>query len=227
LRVQERSTSQRRRTLAIGDAHGHSFALAGLLQLVEPRPDDTIVFLGDYVSRGPDSRGVLQAVMDLRRRCEVVALRGNHEEMLLDARNDPESLAMYVAVGGDAGLVSPRPRQRNRALSGERWAFLEGLPLCHETDSHFFVHGNYAPNRPLSDQDSQTALWLPIDPPPGPHYSGKTVVVGHTPQIDGRVLNLGHLVCIDTGCGFGGLLTAFDVGTGQVWQVDELGTPAP
>jgi len=50
--------------------------------------------------------------------------------------------------------------------------------------------------------------------------------VGHTPQIDGRVLNLGHLVCIDTGCGFGGLLTAFDVGTGQVWQVDEEGRPA-
>jgi serine/threonine protein phosphatase 1 len=82
------------------------------------------------------------------------------------------------------------------------------------------------PQRPFADQDRQTALWLPIDPPPGPHYSGKIVVVGHTPQIDGRVLNLGHLVCIDTGCGFGGLLTAFDVGTGQVWQVDELGTPA-
>ena len=212
--------------VAIGDIHGHCDALKGLLRLLEPRPEDTLVFLGDYVSRGPDSRGVLQAVMDLRRLCQVVALRGNHEEMLIDARRDPEALAMFVAVGGDAGLVSPRPRQRNRALSGEHRAFLEGLPLCHETDSHFFVHGNYAPNRPLSDQDRQTALWLPIDPPPGPHYSGKTVVVGHTPQIDGRVLNLGHLVCIDTGCGFGGLLTAFDVGTGQVWQVDELGTPA-
>jgi serine/threonine protein phosphatase 1 len=141
-------------------------------------------------------------------------------------RRHLEALAMFVAVGGDAGLVSPRPRQRNRALSGEHWAFLEDLPLSHETDTHFFVHANYAPNRPLSDQDSQTALWLPIDPPPGPHYSGKTVVVGHTPQIDGRVLNLGHLVCIDTGCGFGGLLTAFDVGRGSIWQVDELGTPA-
>jgi serine/threonine protein phosphatase 1 len=214
------------RTIAIGDIHGHSRALAGLLALLEPHPKDTLVLLGDYVSRGPDSRGVLQAVMDLRRRCQVVALRGNHEEMLIDARRDPEALAMFVAVGGDAGLVSPRPRQRNRALSGEYWAFLEGLPLCHETDSRFFVHANYAPNRPLSDQDRQTALWLPIDPPPGPHYSGKTVVVGHTPQIDGRVLNLGHLVCIDTGCGFGGLLTAFDVGTGQVWQVDEEGRPA-
>ncbi len=95
------------RTIAIGDIHGHADALTGLLRLVEPRPEDTLVFLGDYVSRGPDSRGVLQAAMDLRRRCQVVALRGNHEEMLPDARNDPESLAVYVAVGGDAGLVSP------------------------------------------------------------------------------------------------------------------------
>ena len=80
--------------------------------------------------------------------------------MLIDARRDPEALAMIVAVGGDAGLISPRPHQRNRTLSGEPWAFLEDLPLCHETDTRFFVHANYAPNRPLSDQDSQTALWL-------------------------------------------------------------------
>jgi serine/threonine protein phosphatase 1 len=222
-----RGSANRSRTIAIGDIHGHVRALAGLLALVAPRPEDTLVLLGDYVSRGPDSREVIQTVIDLGRRCRVVALRGNHEEMLIDALRDPEALAMFVAVGGDAGLVSPQPRQRNRALTGEHWAFLEGLPLCHETDSHFFVHANYAPNRPLSDQDRQTALWLPIDPPPGPHYSGKTVVVGHTSQIDGRVLNLGHLVCIDTGCGFGGLLTAFDVGTGQVWQVDESGSWSP
>jgi serine/threonine protein phosphatase 1 len=144
--------------------------------------------------------------------------------MLIDARRDPEALAIFVAVGGDAGLASPRPRQRNRALSGEHWAFLEDLPLGHETDVHFFVHANYAANRPLPDQDRQTAHWLPIDPPPGPRYSGKTVVVGHTTQIGGRVLNLGHLVCIDTDCGFGGLLTAFDVGSGQVWQVEEDGS---
>jgi len=215
------------RTYAIGDIHGHSLALAGLLTLLEPRPNDTLVFLGDYVSRGPDSRGVLEAVMDLRRHCHVVALRGNHEEMLLDARRSPDDLAMLVAVGGDAGLIAPRAGQKDRSLSGEHWTFLEGLPISHETASHFFVHAKYAPNRPLSDQDRQTALWLPIDPPPGPHFSGKTVVVGHTPQVDGTVLNLGHLVCIDTGCGLGGLLTAYDVTGGRVWQVAEDGSSCP
>jgi serine/threonine protein phosphatase 1 len=215
------------RVVAIGDTHGHAEALTGLLRLVDPCSTDTIVFLGDYVSRGPDSRGVLQAVMDLRRHCQVVALLGNHEEMLLDARRDPESLALYVAVGGDAGLVTPLAGQVDRSLTREHWAFLEDLRLSHETDTHFFVHANYAPNRHLSNQDRQTALWLPLDLPPGPHFSGKTVVVGHTPQIDGRVLNLGHLVCIDTGCGFGGLLTAYDVESGQVWQVQEDGSSSP
>ncbi len=221
-----RAASQSGRTIAIGDIHGHAAALAGVLRLVEPRPADTVVFLGDYVSRGPDSRGVVRAVMDLRARCRVVALTGNHEEMLLDARNDPEALAMYVAVGGDAGLVMPRGGRHDRSLSHEEWEFVEALAPCHETDTHFFVHANYAPNRHLADQDRQTALWLPLDPPPGPHFSGKTVVVGHTVRIDGTVLNLGHLVCIDTGCGFGGLLTAFDVGGGSLWQVDEEGRPA-
>jgi serine/threonine protein phosphatase 1 len=215
------------RTIAIGDIHGHPRGLAGLLRQVGPSPSDTLVFLGDYVSRGPDSRGVLQAVMDLRRHCQVVALLGNHEEMLLDARREPESLVLYVAVGGDAGLVTSLAGQVDRSLSGEHWAFLEGLRLCHETDTHFFVHANYAPNRHLGDQDRQTALWLPLDLSPGPHFSGKTVVVGHTPQIDGRVLNLGHLVCIDTGCGFGGSLTAYDVESGQVWQVEEDGSSSP
>ena len=91
---------------------------------------------------------------------------------------------------------------------------------------NFFIHANYAPNRPINGPDSQTALWLPLEPPPGPHYSGKTAIVGHTPQFDGDVLNLGHLVCIDTGCGLGGILTAFEPASGRLWQVDERGRSA-
>lgn len=193
---------------------------------MEPRQDDTVVFLGDYVSRGPDSRGALQAVIDLGRWCRVVALRGNHEEMLLDARRNPVALASWVAVGGDATLVLPPSSQTWRALDEAQWSFVAGLPAFHETDGHFFIHANYAPNRPIDGQDSQTALWLPLEPPPGPHFSGKTAIVGHTPQFDGDVLNLGHLVCIDTGCGLGGVLTAFEPASGRLWQVDERGRPA-
>jgi serine/threonine protein phosphatase 1 len=214
------------RTIAIGDIHGHADALTGLLRLLEPRDIDTVVFLGDYVSRGPDSRDVIQAVIDLGRRCRVVALRGNHEEMLLDARSNRIARAAWVLVGGDASLVAPSASEGWRALDDAQWSFVSGLPTFHETDDHFFVHANYAPNRPIDGQDSQTALWLPLEPPPGPHYSGKTAIVGHTPQFDGDVLNLGHLVCIDTGCGFGGILTAFEPVSGRLWQVDERGEEA-
>ena len=74
------------RIIAIGDVHGCSAALAALVQAIAPTPLDTLVFLGDYIDRGPDSRGVLEQVIALAERCIVVPLLGNHEEMLLAAR---------------------------------------------------------------------------------------------------------------------------------------------
>ena len=133
---------------------------------------------------------------------------------------------MFVAVGGDAGLVSPRPCQRNRALSGEHWAFLE----VSRSAMRPTATSSSTPITPRTAPSLTRTARLPSGSRsirPRAALLREKVVVGHTPQIDGRVLNLGHLVCIDTGCGLGGLLTAFDVGTGQVWQVDELGTPAP
>ena len=108
-------------------------------------------------------------------------------------------------------------------LREEHWEFLKRLPLYYETDGHFFAHANYAPNQPWSQQSSQVLLWLDLADLPGRHYSGKTAIVGHTPQKDGKVLDLGYLKCIDTGCGHGGLLTALDVDSGRIWQVTEDG----
>ena len=72
-------------------------------------------------------------------------------------------------------------------------------------------------------------LWRPLEGNdlPGPHYSGKVAIVGHTPAKNGRILDLGHLKCIDTGCGHGGLLTALDVTSGRIWQVTESGDLIP
>ena len=105
----------------------------------------------------------------------------------------------------------------------EHNAFLKQLSSYYETDEHFFVHASYYPNRRMADQDSQTLFWEPLDDELGQHYSGKNAILGHSPQMDGRILDVGHFQCIDTGCGFGGILTAFDVLSGQIWQVDEQG----
>lgn len=213
------------RTIAIGDIHGHSAALAGLLERIQPLPDDTLVFLGDYVDRGPDSKGVIELILALRERCRVVPLMGNHEEMMLQARTDRRARWMWLDNGGDKALLSYGEEGNPHAVPRTHYEFLQGLERLHETATHFFVHANYAPNFKLSEQSAMTCLWLPLDEPPGPHYSGKTAVVGHTPQPGGRVLDLGHLVCIDTGCGFGGMLTAFEPASGRIWQVDESGQP--
>lgn len=211
------------RTIAIGDIHGHASALAAIIDAVDPQPVDTVVLLGDYIDRGPDSRGVLQLVLGLTERCQLVPLLGNHEEMLLHARTSGSALSVWLAHGGDATLRSYGSSEDLEGIPTKHFQFLSALRRYYETETHFFIHANYAPNWRLDQHDSKTALWLPLTDLPSRHYSGKTAVVGHTPQPKGRVLNLVYLLGIDTGCGFGGLLTAVDVGTGEQWQVDETG----
>ncbi len=210
------------RTFAIGDIHGHPKALRSLLSLLELRPNDKVVFLGDYVDRGPDSRGVLQQVIELSDQCRTVALMGNHEELMRRALADSRALPVWLANGGDTALQSYGADGIHR-IPPAHLEFLSCLPRFHETETHFFIHANYAPNWRLEQHDSTTALWLPLTDLPGPHYSRKTGVVGHTPQPDGKVLDLGHLICLDTGCGLGGWLTAMEMGNGRIWQVDEKG----
>ncbi len=210
------------RLIAIGDIHGHAKALAAILKRVRPTPEDTLVILGDFVDRGPDTKGVMDQLLALEGQCHLVTLMGNHEEMVLAAREGRSDFELGE-VGGDAAMDSYGPGRTTNVIPREHWAFLERLPLYYETASHFFVHANYAPNQHFRDQGSQTLLWLDLADLPGPHFSGKTAIVGHTPQKDGRVLDLGHLKCIDTFCGHGGLLTALDVGSGQIWQVTEGG----
>ena len=182
-----------------------------------------IVTLGDYLDGGPDSRGVIEQLLALGGQCGLVPLLGNHEEMLLTAREGRADLDSWLRFGGDATLASygledlesfPRPHLD----------FLAGCRRFYETDTHLFVHANYWPNLPMAEQPANALLWEPLRADRAyPHYSRKTAVVGHTPQQDGSVLDLGFLICIDTGCCEGGWLTALDVGSGEYWQTNERG----
>ena len=94
------------RTLAIGDIHGCARALDALLAAVKPRPDDLLVTLGDYVDRGPDSRGVLDRLVSLYATGRLVPLLGNHDLMMLHAREWAEAGSMWLACGGKSTLTS-------------------------------------------------------------------------------------------------------------------------
>jgi len=213
----------RDRVIAIGDIHGHSRSLAALVGQLRLGPADTLVTLGDYVDRGPDTKGVIDQLIALDERCRLVVLKGNHEETMLGAREGHSDMQFWLRFGGDAALDSYGPGRELSLIPRQHWQFLERLPLYYETDEFFFLHANYAPNQHLHQQHSQTVLWLDLNDVPGPHFSGKTAIVGHTPRHDHTLLDLGHVKCIDTGCGHGGPLTALEVHTGQIWQVDEAG----
>jgi serine/threonine protein phosphatase 1 len=213
------------RIIAIGDIHGHAHALAALIGQIDLQPNDTLITLGDHIDRGPNSKEVLDQLLELEIRCHLIPLMGNHEEMMLGAREGLDNFNFWMKFGGDMALDSYGNGRSVNLIPREHWAFLNRLVRYYETDQHFFVHASYWPNRHFHEQSTLTLFWEPLkeNESPTPHFSGKIAVVGHTPQKNGKILDLGHLLCIDTGCGHGGLLTALDITSGRLWQVTENG----
>ncbi|MGQ9576300.1 MAG: metallophosphoesterase family protein [Thermoguttaceae bacterium] len=211
------------RLIAIGDIHGFWDALAAILEAIQPQPEDTLIPLGDFVDRGPDSPRVLEEMLRLRQRCHLVPILGNHDELLLDLYHGAPGLEDWLSFGGKEtldsyGCLSPQD------LPPEHIEFLEGCLTYHETAAHFFVHASYLPDLPLDWQPPEVLRWSSLHyQVPEPHMSGKTAIVGHTAQRDGRILDLGYLKCIDTGCYCGGWLTAMEIPSGRLWQADALG----
>jgi serine/threonine protein phosphatase 1 len=212
------------RTLAIGDVHGSAIALDALLAAVAPTPADRLVFLGDYVDRGPDTRGVLDRLIRLRReRPGTVFLRGNHELMMTRARGDRSECRMWLSVGGAQALASYGSPGRLADVPAEHWQSLtEHLVDYFETDTHLFVHANLFRELPPDEQPELMLFWEFLTGPTR-HESGKTVVCGHTSQKSGAVLDLGDTICIDTFAYGGGFLTCLDVGSLRYWQANQLG----
>jgi serine/threonine protein phosphatase 1 len=213
------------RVIAIGDIHGCADALRAILAAIKPSPGDTLVVLGDCVDRGPDSRQVIDELLRLRERCRLICLMGNHEEMMLnylDGRPQPDA---WLELGGAATVESYRSVDgKLHPPPADHIEYIRNWSDCFQTDTHFFVHASYEPERPLYEQHWQTLRWNSLrDWIPEPHVSGKIAIVGHTSQKDGEILDLGHLLCIDTYCWGGGWLTAIDTTTSQVWQADLAG----
>jgi serine/threonine protein phosphatase 1 len=219
------------RTIAIGDIHGCLDALNALIDAIQPSQEDTLVTLGDHIDRGPNSRGVLDRLLVLAEQCRLVPLQGDHEEMLLEALDDSNTLSRWLRCGGVETLYSYgwSPDRNRRRL--EDWIpkhhreFLAGSqPYC-ETDTHLFVHAGFLPQLPMDQQPGAGLRWRVTDARSAvSHLSGKVAIVGHTAQQSGDVLDLGFLVCIDTNCARGGWLTALDTDTGKIWQADLAGS---
>ncbi len=208
------------RIYAVGDVHGCADRLAELHALVaadaarRPCAAVTLVHLGDYIDRGPDSAGVLARLLGPPPvpGAQVVNLIGNHETMMLDACDPdapPGALEFWLGNGGLETLLSydadPDDPAWRRAIPAAHIALLRRCRLLHRAGEYVFVHAGIRPGVPLAAQDPFDFLWIREPFLSWPEELEAVVVHGHSPapQPELRLNRIG----IDTGACFGGALT--------------------
>lgn len=169
---------------AIGDVHGHLIQLKTLLNALPMASRDELLFIGDLIDRGPDSAGVLRLVHRLREAYPVTVLRGNHEALMLAAREDAMAEARWRSFGGETTLAS-YGASKPEGIPEEDWRLLEASELFHEAAGAIYVHAGLDPSLDLDHQLESDLLWRHFDDL-APHDSGKFIVCGHSPQLSGR-----------------------------------------
>src|SRR5882724_1519957 len=200
-------------TFAIGDIHGCLDKLerlvAGCEAYAAGRPTRWI-FLGDYIDRGPGSRGVIEFLMRMQRAQlgAVVCLKGNHEQLAIAAHDSARAMPAWLANSGET-------TQQNYPDNGGRiiephLAWLRALPLCHDDGLRFFVHAGVDLTVPLGEQEDEIMLWMrePFLTQSDEVDCGRFIVHGHTPQTNGTPDLRKHRVNLDTAAVIGGPLTA-------------------
>ena len=199
-------------TYAIGDVHGCAALLDVLLEQIADHAGDRpsrLVFLGDYIDRGPDSAAVLRTVSRLHwaEPDRVACLMGNHERMLLDALLAPQTAEHWLYNGGDATLDSFGARDVG-GLPRDTLDWLEALPTLHADAARWYVHAGFRPGNGSPDPDDHNRLWIREPFLEGDHDFGRHVVHGHTPQRSGRPEIRRFRTNLDTAAVYGGALTA-------------------
>jgi diadenosine tetraphosphatase ApaH/serine/threonine PP2A family protein phosphatase len=221
---------------AVGDIHGRSDLLAKLLRQIEVDAEQqdaakkTLLFIGDYVDRGPDSRGVVEMLLHgLPKGFSAHFLKGNHEELLLQFLDDARRLDHWRMNGGEETLVSYGVDVDQLIMSDappETWreAFMVKLPPAHfdflrhlsitvQKGDYLFVHAGIRPDVPLHAQDDFDLIWIRDEFLNATEPFGKVVVHGHTPVISPVVRP--NRIDIDTGAVFSGCLTALKLKDGE------------
>jgi serine/threonine protein phosphatase 1 len=198
-------------TYAIGDIHGSYGKLRDLLGHCTKHRGGTeyrMVFLGDYIDRGPDSREVVNLLIDTQSQApdQVICLRGNHEDMLISAVHDGDH-EPWLANGGGMTLASYGVRRADEILP-THLDWFTALPVATADEKHFFVHAGVRPGVPLQQQSEYDLLWIREPFLSDPRDHGLYVVHGHTPIRSGVPELRRNRLNLDTGAYYGGPLTA-------------------
>lgn len=220
------------RLYVIGDVHGHADLLHKLLDKItadDGAAQSQIVFVGDYIDRGPDSATVLKTVETLCRDENAVALKGNHEAMAMRAAFDGSGVKGWLTHGGEETLMSfgiKTPDIANEEDAASLMAkfrekldlgagrFLQSLPLQFQSGNIFVSHAGADPKTSLDKQTDSHLMWGKAGPEPAMRRDGTYVAFGHFARSEAAVIN-GHIL-VDTGAYFSGRLTAARIDPGEI-----------
>jgi serine/threonine protein phosphatase 1 len=218
------------RSFVIGDIHGCVEELDRLLDHLIPAAGDKLVFLGDYIDRGPSSREVIARLLQLTKQGpQCTFLKGNHEDMFLAFLGLPGHYGdSFLYNGGDTTLSSYGVErfpghEVARRLPADHLVFLQGLELRHTLGDFLCVHAGINPGRPLEAQEPEDLLWIRGAFIHNPHPFGVTVVFGHTPCRD-VLVDLPYKIGLDTGLVYGNKLSCLEISEGRLFQI-RRGTP--
>jgi serine/threonine protein phosphatase 1 len=230
------TVSPKHRVYAVGDLHGRYDLLRAMLERIiddfEGRRDDRrlqIVFLGDYIDRGDQSRDVLETLMKLVGgvHLDIVALRGNHEAALLDFVRAPNMYRSWLDFGAQQTMASYGVSLPRREMSetdlvslrdqlvealGEHLEFLRELPLMARSGDVVFTHAGVGEGDGEALANQQAMLWGDRGADPDWPAPGKLVVHGHYDDVD--AVDRPGRICVDTGAYYSGRLTAVRIDDG-------------
>lgn len=216
------------RCYVVGDIHGCLDELAYLLEHLPLEPSDRIVFLGDYVDRGPDPKGVVSYLIERRDRGdqELIFLKGNHEDMFLSYLGlAGQHGDMFLFNGGGSTLVSygaaPANSSAEEALSlipPSHLDFFLGLKTTFLIEPFLCVHGGVQPSKSLGEQTEEELLWIRDEFILNEHILPYTVLFGHTPRRD-VLFHLPFKIGLDTGLVYGNKLSCLELTEKVLFQI--------
>jgi serine/threonine protein phosphatase 1 len=188
--------------VAIGDIHGCARSLEALLDKLSEHNSRKYIFVGDYIDRGPDSKGVVDLLLDFREQQDCVFLRGNHEQMLLDAVDIGE-LDLWLSNGGRQTLISYQTEGEEFDISKAHLEFYKNTRFFYDTPDYFFVHAGISPSKTISEciedeEEVKEFLWERSHLNAFETPWEKTLVFGHTPRP--FPIQRNKMIGIDTGC---------------------------
>lgn len=210
------------RLFIVGDIHGCLDPLKRMMDKIDWRPEeDGLIFLGDYIDRGVNSKGVVDYIIEISNSSPLVqCLMGNHENILLDFLNsgDPRLLLLNGGITTLESYQVEEKGEKEALIPAEHVAFFESLFLYIELDEYYVVHAGFRPGVEVEKQATEDLIWIREPFIFSDYDFGKKVIFGHTPLAEPLVMD--NKIGLDTGAVYGNKLTCLEIPRMKFYSVE-------